>query len=210
MSLPSLTSKGKRKSSSLTIMFNTGYSVINSSSLKNPELIFDFPDWEILPFDHFSPHPDILSRRLTIMTQWLSQKPGIYLIPIQALIQKVPPTSFIDSHAFDLKQGDALNKDQFTQKLIASSYEHVAQVNDHGQFCVRGGIIDVFPWATPSPTVLSYLTKPSTAFVSLTQSPMQYHHTQQIHCLPANEFPLTETSISLLDNNGVKPCQNQR
>ena len=61
-----------------------------------------------------------------------------------ALSEKVPDPS-LRPHGFMLTQGDLLDLDETARDLVAAGYEHVDQVEDRGQFAIRGGLLDVFP-----------------------------------------------------------------
>src|SRR3990167_6927001 len=53
-----------------------------------------FPDWETLPYDTFSPHEDIISRRLDVLSTLGQRKQGILIVPVSTLIQRLPPLGF--------------------------------------------------------------------------------------------------------------------
>ncbi len=61
-----------------------------------------------------------------------------------ALSEKVPDPALRPS-AFAIRTGDLLDLDEVAADLVAAGYERVDQVDDRGQFAVRGGILDVFP-----------------------------------------------------------------
>src|SRR5439155_13734991 len=61
-----------------------------------------------------------------------------------ALSEKVPDPS-LRPHAFCLKAGELLDLDGTARDLVAAGYERVDQVEDRGQFAIRGGLLDVFP-----------------------------------------------------------------
>ena len=62
-----------------------------------------FPDWEILPYDRLSPHQDIVSERLSILSNMPTQ--GILLISATTLAQRVAPTTWVLGEHFDIKIG---------------------------------------------------------------------------------------------------------
>ncbi|MFB0912352.1 MAG: transcription-repair coupling factor, partial [Glaciecola sp.] len=48
-----------------------------------------FPDWETLPYDGFSPHQDIVSQRLETLYLLSKKQPGIFIVPINTLLQRL-------------------------------------------------------------------------------------------------------------------------
>jgi len=113
--------------------------------------IFTFPDWECLPYDRVSPHPDIVSQRLLALHRLPHIEKGVLIIPVTALMQRLAPINYIDAHTFDLKVDDEFNIDEFRQRLVDAGYYSVDTVMAAGEFAIRGGIVDVFPSGMDSP-----------------------------------------------------------
>lgn len=159
--------------------------------------VFTFPDWECLPYDRVSPHPDIISQRLLALHQLPALKQGILVIPITALMQRLAPKSYIDAHAFQLAEGDELDTEAFRQRLIEAGYYSVDQVMAPGEFAVRGGIVDVFPSGEKSPFRLDLF---DTTIESIklfdTESQRSTESLTKIELLPAREFPLDEQTVA--------------
>ena len=82
-----------------------------------------FPDHETLPYDPFSPHPDIIAERLKTLSSLASVKHGVVLAPVTSLIQRLPPAEYILQRSFDLATGQALVIDDFRKRLSNSGYE---------------------------------------------------------------------------------------
>ena len=61
-----------------------------------------------------------------------------------ALSEKVPDPS-MRPHGFELRVGELLDLDETAMDLVAAGYERVDQVEDRGQFAIRGGLLDLFP-----------------------------------------------------------------
>ena len=95
--------------------------------------IFGFPGYETLPYDQFSPHPDIISQRLRTMARLPALKRGIVIVDVQTVLQRLPPRTFIDGHALSLKAGEALDLEQFRLRLSSAGYASVPQVGEPGE-----------------------------------------------------------------------------
>src|SRR3954464_1434826 len=68
----------------------------------------------------------------------------VVVVSAVALSEKVPDPA-LRPHSFTLRVGELLDLDEVGQQLVAAGYERVDQVDDRGQFAVRGGILDVYP-----------------------------------------------------------------
>ena len=158
--------------------------------------IYTFPDWECLPYDRVSPHPDIVSQRLLALHRLPDLEHGILIIPITALMQRLAPISYIGAHTFDLKVGDHFDTKAFRQRLIDASYYSVEQVMSPGEFAIRGGIVDVFPAGMDSPFRLDLFdTEIETIRLFDTQTQRSVDTLDKIQLLPAREFPLNKDSV---------------
>ena len=62
--------------------------------------VIKLPDPETLPYDHFSPHPDIISERLQTLYKLQSLKQGICLVSASALMMRLCPRDHVNQHSF--------------------------------------------------------------------------------------------------------------
>jgi len=156
---------------------------------------YSFPDWECLPYDRVSPHPDIISQRLLALHRLPSLNKGILVIPITALMQRLAPTDYIAAHTFDLKVNDDFNTEEFRKRLTDAGYYSVDQVMSPGEFAVRGGVVDVFPTGMSSPFRLD-LWDTTIESIKLfdTETQRTNKALDKIQLLPAREFPLDKAS----------------
>ena len=68
--------------------------------------VLPFPDWETLPYDQFSPHPDIVSQRLAALHRLPTLKRGIVVVPVQTLLQRAARRCATSSATrFDVRVG---------------------------------------------------------------------------------------------------------
>ena len=113
--------------------------------------IVHFPDWETLPYDNLSPHQDIISQRLLALHNLPMLDKGILIIPISTLMHKVCPKTYIDQTTFVLTTGQNLNLIEMRLRLESCGYKYNSQVMEHGEFCVRGSILDIYPMGATNP-----------------------------------------------------------
>ncbi len=155
-----------------------------------------FPDWETLPYDHFSPHHDIISERLAVLHRIPMLTKGAILTTISTLLHRLPPNDYIEGHSFLLKVGDKLNLDLLRTRLTHAGYHHVSQVREHGEFAIRGSIIDLFPMGSKTPFRIDLLDEEVDSIrLFLPDTQRSTEKIPQIRLLPAKEFPLTDKAI---------------
>ncbi len=160
--------------------------------------ILELPDWETLPYDIFSPHQDIISQRLTTLYELSSMQSGdILILPVSTLLQRLPAKSYIKARVLMLKQNQYLNIDEFRCTLEESGYRCVSQVMEHGEFAIRGSIIDLYPSGQNLPYRIDLFDNDIDTIRRFDpESQRSLDAVESIKILPAREFPFNKTSIS--------------
>lgn len=155
-----------------------------------------FPDWETLPYDQFSPHPDIVSQRLAALHRLPSLARGIVIVPVQTLAQRLPPLKHTIGGSFDYRVGQRLDLDEEKRRLDAASYRHVPQVLDPGDFAVRGGLLDVYPMGADAPLRIELFDDAIDSIRAFDpESQRSLEKTDAVRLLPGREVPLDEASL---------------
>ncbi|MGB5337479.1 MAG: transcription-repair coupling factor [Gammaproteobacteria bacterium] len=165
--------------------------------LGNDKLPVDiFPDWETLPYDDFSPHPDIVSDRLASLYRLPEQKQGLLIISASTLMQRLPPRDYVYQNSLILNKGDQLNLEEIRTRLDDAGYRCVAQVMEHGEFAVRGSLLDLFPMGSPLPYRIDLFDDEIEALKTFDpETQRTVADNDSIRLLPAREFPLHEAAI---------------
>ena len=156
-----------------------------------------FPDWETLPYDRFSPHPDIISQRLSALHRLPTLKRGLVIVPVQTLLQQLAPRSYVIGGSFDLKVGQRLDLEAEKRRLESAGYRNVPQVMDPGDFAVRGGLLDVFPMGADAPLRVELLDEDIDSIRAFDpESQRSLDKVEAVHMLPGREVPMDEASIA--------------
>jgi transcription-repair coupling factor (superfamily II helicase) len=113
--------------------------------------LWSLPDRETLPYDPFSPHPDIVSERLRTLAALPSLERGLVVTTLAALLDRLPPRAFIEAHAFTLVAGERIDLARLRARLADAGYAQVTQVLSPGEFAVRGSVVDLYPAGAPQP-----------------------------------------------------------
>ena len=155
--------------------------------------IASFPDWETLPYDHFSPHQDLVSARLATLYHMTRGECDVVLTPAQTTLYRLPPRSYLAAHTFFLTTGEKLDVDALRAQLGLAGYTHVTQVVAPGEFSVRGGLIDLFPMGSALPYRIDrFGDEIETIKTFDVDSQRTLYPVRDVRLLPAREFPLDE------------------
>lgn len=185
------------------------------------------PDWETLPYDHFSPYQDIISDRLAVLSSLPELNSGLVVVALPTLMQRLPDRRWLLGNSLNLAVGQTLDRDAFVRRLVDGGYQSVSQVTEHGEFALRGAIIDVFPMGHEQPLRIDLFdddVEELKRFDPETQRTED--RVEAIDILPARELPLTpkdrsafqrrwfarfpdsESGVAVLDDvmNGLLPA----
>ncbi|MBK5967986.1 MULTISPECIES: transcription-repair coupling factor [Thiorhodovibrio] len=159
--------------------------------------VWRFPDWETLPYDLFSPLPELVSERLLTLYRLPQLERGVLLAPVGTLMQRLPPRHYVESQALVLAIGDRLDLDQTRQRLTDAGYQCVSQVIAHGEFAVRGALLDIFPMGQTEPLRIDLFDDEIESIRTFDpDSQRSIAKLESVRMLPAREFPFTEEAIS--------------
>lgn len=157
-----------------------------------------FPDWETLPYEHFSPHQDLVSERLSVLWQLKSGQVQALFVPVATAMQRLAPVSFLMTRTFWVKVGQTLNLDALRQSLIQAGYSLVTNVVAAREFAIRGGIVDIFPMGCDVPFRLDLFDQEVDSIKTFDpETQRTLNPVSEIRLLPAHEFPTDETAQKL-------------
>ena len=158
--------------------------------------VLQMPDWETLPYDVFSPHQDIVSERLAALAQLPKLTRGILVIPVTTAMHRLPPQSHVVANSLSLKVGQRFDAQRMRALFEQAGYRAVDTVYDHGEFAIRGAIVDLYPMGRELPIRIELFDDD---IDSLRTFDPETQRTQEkldvIEMLPAREFPLDEAAI---------------
>ncbi len=164
--------------------------------LDNTLPILHFPDWETLPYDVFSPLPEIISERLKTLAVLPETKRGALIVSVATLMHRLAPREHVLAHSFSIQVGGTLSLDLTRTKLEAVGYQCVSQVYQHAEFAVRGSILDLFPMGSKQPYRIELFDDEVESIRSFDpDTQMSQTKISNIELFPAREFPFTDEAI---------------
>ncbi|PPD47096.1 MAG: transcription-repair coupling factor [Methylobacter sp.] len=158
--------------------------------------ILQFPDWETLPYDVFSPLPEIISERLKTLALLPQVKRGALVVSVATLMHRLAPREHVLANSFSIKLGDQFNLELNRIKLESVGYHCVSQVYQHGEFAVRGAIVDLFPMGSKVPFRIELFDEDIDSIRTFDpETQLSLEKIEQIQLFPAREFPFTDEAI---------------
>jgi len=155
--------------------------------------VHQFPDWETLPYDGFSPHQDLISERLRTLHTLMRKELDVLTVPVTTALYRLAPPSFLAAYTFSFRQGEALNEAALRAQLTLANYSHVTQVTAPGEFCLRGGLIDLFPMGSALPYRIDLFDDEIESIRSFDVDTQRgLYPVREVQILPGREFPMDE------------------
>ncbi|WP_252271513.1 transcription-repair coupling factor [Pseudomonas subflava] len=163
-----------------------------------PDLpVLHFPDWETLPYDVFSPHQDIISQRIATLYRLPEIKHGVLVVPIATALHRLAPTRFLLGSGLLLDVGQKLDVEEMRARLEAAGYRCVDTVYEHGEFAVRGALIDLFPMGSDTPFRIDLFDDEIETLRTFDpETQRSVDKVESIRLLPAREFPLEKKAVT--------------
>ena len=151
------------------------------------------PDWETLPYDHFSPHQDLVSERLATLWAVTQGEVDILLVPAATAVYRLAPPEFLAAYTFAFKKGERIDAEKFRAQVTLAGYAHVTQVVSPGEYSIRGGLIDLFPMGSPVPYRLDLFDDEIDSIKTFdVDTQRTIYPVPEVRLLPAREFPMDD------------------
>jgi transcription-repair coupling factor (superfamily II helicase) len=151
------------------------------------------PDWETLPYDHFSPHQDLVSERLATLWSALQGEVQILLVPAATAVNRLAPPEFMAAYTFEFKKGQRLDAEKLRAQVTLAGYAHVTQVVSPGEYSIRGGLIDLFPMGSQLPYRLDLFDDEIESIKTFdVDTQRTVYPVPEVRLLPAREFPMDD------------------
>jgi transcription-repair coupling factor (superfamily II helicase) len=151
------------------------------------------PDWETLPYDHFSPHQDLVSERLATLWSALQGQVDILLVPASTAVNRLAPPEFMAAYTFEFRKAQKLDAEKFRSQVTLAGYAHVTQVVSPGEYSIRGGLIDLFPMGSQLPYRLDLFDDEIESIKTFdVDTQRTVYPVPEVRLLPAREFPMDD------------------
>ncbi len=117
-----------------------------------PRRVRYYPSRGVTYESHLTPPAHLIGLRVAALDALLADPPAaervggppVVVVSAVALSEKVPDPA-LRPRSFTLRRGELLDLEECANELVAAGYERADQVEERGQFAMRGGILDIFP-----------------------------------------------------------------
>ena len=173
------------------------------------ENILVFPKKEVVYYDIDTMNKDATMDRLSIYKKLYNNDSCIILTTIEALMQRTISKNKLFSNVLQLEVGMTLLLEELTNKLVSLGYERTDMVEGRGNFCVRGGIVDVFPLTTENPIRIEFWGDEIDSIrVFDVESQRTIEPIKEINILPAEEFLVNSEELETVGNKILEKYPN--
>ncbi len=157
--------------------------------------VAQFPDWETLPYDNFSPHQDLVSERLATLWRIHEGSVDLLLLPATTALTRLAPPGFLAGTTFHFKQKSRLDEARLKSQLTLAGYQHVSQVVSPGEYAVRGGLIDLFPMGSLVPYRVDLFGDEVDSIRTFDPDTQRsLYPVPEVRLLPGREFPMDDAA----------------
>lgn len=165
-----------------------------------PEIeVVTFPAWDCLPYDRASPTLRVMAERVAALhrLQAKATAPQLVLTTANAATQRVLTPFRIRQLVATLAPGERIGRDDLATLLQANGYVRTDTVHDHGEYAVRGGLVDLFPSGEEQALRLDF-------FGDEIESVRRFDPADQRTTGKVDGFTLLPASEALLDAESIK------
>ncbi len=158
--------------------------------------VLEFPDRQTLPYDRLSPPAELRAARLRLLNMLPGLRTGVVLCSVAALMHRLAPRQWLFSHSLQLQTGQQLDARELQLYLQNGGYRRVETVTRHGEYAVRGALLDIFPAGLEMPLRIEFLddTIESLRFFAA-ETQRTVARVKECKLLPAREYPLDQEGV---------------
>ena len=119
-----------------------------AAAVRGRDRIRRFPWWGLLPYASASPLPAVFGERAGVLAELVTapEQIDIVVTSLRALLTPVPPAAYVRERVFRVAVGSDLDPVAVEEQLVTLGYVRVPRVSIHGEFSVKGEVIDVYPY----------------------------------------------------------------
>ncbi len=158
--------------------------------------VFFYPARDLLFYSADVQGSLLAGKRLSVIKQVLEEKQGTIITTVDACMAHLMAPEAYGFGVTELSEGAALSLPDFQERLVHMGYERCAQVEQGGQFCVRGGILDIYPLTEENPVRIELWGDEIDSIRSFdAESQRSMERLESLRIYPARELLLTGESL---------------
>ncbi len=114
------------------------------------------PELELAVTGIGAPDAELAAARLAALRKLATGHAPLVVLTADGLDHPAPSPLKLEQRILRLERGQSLPLGDLAEQLEKAGFQHVTSASERGQFAVRGGIVDVFPWQTIWPVRLEF------------------------------------------------------
>ena len=151
--------------------------------------VLPFPSPEVDPYRGMTPHLDVASSRSRALAALALGQARIVVASAVSLLPRLSPPDRLLRASVDLRLGGTCSPTELADRLADAGFTRADPVEAHGEFCGRGGVVDVFPAGEAFPIRAEFVG-------------------DNVESLRRFD-PATQRSVATLDHVAVRPLTDQ-
>ncbi len=158
------------------------------------------PAMDADPYAGIPPHAEVARQRVVALGRLARGEVDLLLVPVRALLGRVPSVEEIASQVRVVRRGTPLSPDRFVLDAMACGYKRVDTVTSPGEISRRGGIVDVFPPEAEEPIRIELFGEAVESLRSFdTDHQRSTGMLEEATIGPAVENPATDAALARLE-----------
>jgi transcription-repair coupling factor (superfamily II helicase) len=121
------------------------------------DAVVPLPSHEVDPYRGLAPHLQVASTRARALAEIVAGQARVAVISAPALLPRLVPPAQLASATLDFGPGFDIGPLLLADQLVEAGFTREDPVDEHGEFCVRGGIVDVFPPGDAEPLRIEFI-----------------------------------------------------
>jgi transcription-repair coupling factor (superfamily II helicase) len=131
--------------------------LLGLSELDAGGLVLPFPSQEVDPYRELSPHLAVASARARALHALATRSARLIVASARALMPRLSSPDRLAAAGLTLAPGSELSPQDVGERLARSGFAPEDPVDEHGEFCIRGGVVDLYPSSEPMPIRLEFI-----------------------------------------------------
>ncbi|MBQ3573397.1 MAG: hypothetical protein IJA16_02230, partial [Clostridia bacterium] len=162
--------------------------------------VMKFNASELMFYDAEARGRDVLKTRLAVLNRLMDEDNNVFVVTTpEALLSVTAPKDIWTASKISLSVGDEMELDELSKRLVMLGYKREEMVEGAGQFSIRGGIVDVFPYTCDNPVRIEFF---DTEVDSIREFDAQSQRTIKMaeifEATPAGEILMSDEDIEKL------------
>ena len=131
--------------------------LLGASDVEVADLVLPFPSQEVDPFRSIEPHLEVTSARAKALYGLATGTARVVIASARALLLRLSGPERVAGAGLRLVNGFEISPHELGERLALAGFVREDPVDEHSEFCVRGGVVDFYPSSQSMPVRLEFI-----------------------------------------------------